>query len=277
VVGRVEQRVDLGDGHPLGGLAGQGDLVAGADLTFLEHPEVEPGAVAAGEEGRHPRLAGADADAVAGDPGLGHLEQGAANAVAVADADDVVGQAVDGEVLAEVSGDQVGPGQLAGPVVVGLELVDEDGALLAAVAGQVALPVAGQVEAADPAAAGKRVLPDTGVHGAAVPRDVARQTDVDRQQSLHALTFNAALGATGRFPSLGCRGAAAALLRLGRHAAVPDVAVDLPLPAFLLIEDQVLAVIEVLAVARGHDPLAGLERAGAGGGDVGGGELHLLA
>jgi hypothetical protein len=50
---------------------------------------------------------------MSGDPGLGDLEQRRADRVAVADTDLLVGQAVDGEVLAELPE----PGQRAAPLL----------------------------------------------------------------------------------------------------------------------------------------------------------------
>ena len=78
------------------------DRVAGADLAFLEHAQVEARPSAGGQERGHLRLVRANADAVAGGPGLGHLEQRSPDPVAVADADLVVRQPLDGEVLAEL-------------------------------------------------------------------------------------------------------------------------------------------------------------------------------
>jgi hypothetical protein len=69
------------------------------------------------------------------------LEQGAADPVSIANAHRVVGQSVDGEVLAELSVDEVAPLQLLLPVAVRFDLIDVDRALLTAVAGQVALTV----------------------------------------------------------------------------------------------------------------------------------------
>ena len=125
-------------------------------------------------------------DAVAGDARLGDLEDGGADPVAVADADLVVAEALDGEVLAELPVDEVAAAELALPVPVGLDLVDEHGALLAAVPGQVALAVAVDVE---PAAPGdgpvtgslktpvKTVLP--------CQRHVLRQADVRGEKDAH--------------------------------------------------------------------------------------------
>ena len=94
-------------------------------------------------------------------------------------------QPFDGEVLAELSGHEAGPPELLLPVAMRLELVDEDGALLAPVPGQVALAVAGQVQPAHAAATRDRVLPYGGVDGAALPLDVAGKADVHGQESSH--------------------------------------------------------------------------------------------
>ena len=110
------------------------------------------------------------------------LEDGGADLVAVADADLVVAQSLDGEVLAELSVDEVVSSELAFPVAIGVDLVDEDGALLAAMPGKIALPVAVDVELAHAARAGDRVLEDAGEDRLPLPSHVLRHADVDRQQ-----------------------------------------------------------------------------------------------
>ena len=185
MIRRIEQGVDLRHGHPLVRLCHLHDLVAGADFAFLQDAEVESRPSAGGEQRRHAPFVHANADAIAGDTRLRHLEQGAADPIPIADADGIVGQSFDREVLAELSVDEVGPLQLLLPVAVRLDLIDEDRALLAAVAGQVALPVAIEIQPADATATSHRILPDRGVHRAAPPRDVARESDVYREQSSH--------------------------------------------------------------------------------------------
>jgi hypothetical protein len=61
--------------------------------------------------------------------------------ITVADANGIVGQSFDREVLAELSVDEVGPVQLLMPVAIRFGLVDEGGSLLTPVAAQVALTV----------------------------------------------------------------------------------------------------------------------------------------
>ena len=103
LAGEVEQRVDVGDRQPLRPVGDLGDRVAGLHRPLLEDAQVEPRAVVGDEQRRHRRLVHPDADAVARHARLGDLEQRPADAVAVADADLVVGEALDGEVLAELA------------------------------------------------------------------------------------------------------------------------------------------------------------------------------
>ena len=142
VPGHVEQRVDLGHAHALGACGDPHDLVAGLHLALLQHAEVETGPAVCDEQCRHPRLVHADAHAETSHARLGDFEQGAAHAVAVADANFLVGQAVDGEVLSELSVGEVVSVELALPVTVGVRPIDEDGAVLTPVSGQIPLAVA---------------------------------------------------------------------------------------------------------------------------------------
>ena len=182
VAREVEQRVDLGDRHLLGAGGELDDLVPRLHLALLEHAEVEARAAVGDQQGGDARVVHPDPDAVAGDAGLGDLEDGGADPVAVADADLVVAQPLDGEVLAELPVDEVVPTELALPVPVGVELVDEDGALLAAVPREVALAVAVDVEPAHAARAGDRILEDAREDRLPLPGHVLRHADVEGDQ-----------------------------------------------------------------------------------------------
>src|SRR4029453_11011923 len=106
------------------------DLVSRTDLALPEHAQVEAGAMMGHEQRGHARLVHAQANPVAGDPWLRDLELRAADPVAIADAHLVVRQAVDREVLAEVSVREIVPAELPLPVAVRLDLVDQDRTLL---------------------------------------------------------------------------------------------------------------------------------------------------
>src|SRR5207344_1041566 len=122
------------------------DCVSGADLAFLQHAEVETWSSARCQQRRHPGLVHPNADAVAGNARLRDLEQCAADLITVADAHGIVGQSFDRKVLAELSVNEVGPPQLILPVTIRVDLIGEDGALLAPVPGQVALTVSVEIQ-----------------------------------------------------------------------------------------------------------------------------------
>ncbi len=182
VTGQVEERVELGDRHLFRPGGELDDFVARLHLALFEDAEVEAGAMMGDEERRNALVVHADPDSVAGDPRLGDFENGSADPVAVADADLVVAQSLDGEVLTELSVDEVVSAELALPVAVRLDLVDEDGTLLAAVSGQVTLSVPVDVELPYAPGAVDGVLEHAREHRLSLPRHVLRQADVDGQQ-----------------------------------------------------------------------------------------------
>ena len=108
-----------------------------------------------------------------------YLEDRGADLVAVADADLVIGESLHGEVLAELSVDEVVSSELALPVTIGVDLVDEHGTLLAAVPRQIALTVAFDVELADAAGPLDGIFEDAGEDGPPLPGHVLRHADVD--------------------------------------------------------------------------------------------------
>src|SRR6478672_8302662 len=181
MIGRIEERVDLCNGHPLLRLSNLDDFVAGAHLAFPQDAKVEARPSAGCQQSGHPGLVHPNADAIAGDTRLRDLEQRAADLITVADAHGIVGQSFDREVLAELSVDEVGPVQLLLPIAVRFDLVDEDRALLPAVPGQVALTVSVEIQVADLTAAAHRILPDRGVRRATLPRNIPRESDVHRE------------------------------------------------------------------------------------------------
>src|SRR5215467_14197088 len=109
--------------------------------SFAQNAEIKPRPSAGRQQRRHPGLVHPNADAIAGDARLRDLEQRAADLITVADAHGIIGQSFDREVLAELSVDEIGPLQLLLPKVIRFDLVDEDGALLTPVPGQVTLTV----------------------------------------------------------------------------------------------------------------------------------------
>ena len=113
-------------------------------INAFQDAEIEPRPSAQCQQRRHPRLIGPNADAIAGDARLRDLEQGA-------DANGLVGQSFNGEILAKLSVNEVGPIQPLLPMAIGFDLVDEDSSLLTSVAAETGLAVSVQIQPADPA------------------------------------------------------------------------------------------------------------------------------
>ena len=197
MVVEVEESVDVGDGDPFRPRRHLDDGVAGLDRSLGQDPHVETRPPVRDEERRQARLIEADADPVARHAGLRHLEQGAPDAVAVADPHLVVGQPVHREVLAERAIGEIGTAQMGLPVPVRVELVHEHGSVLAAMARQVALAVAVDVQPAHHTTALDRPLPDPRVDGRVPPWHVDRQTDIDGHQRRHGTRHSATLGREG--------------------------------------------------------------------------------
>jgi hypothetical protein len=103
---------------------------------------------------------------------LSDFEESAADPIPVADADGIVRQSLNREVLAELSVNEVGSPQLLAPISVRLHLVGEDGALFTPMSGQIALTVSVEIQPPNPAAAAHRILPYPRVNRAAAPSDV---------------------------------------------------------------------------------------------------------
>ena len=182
-IGQVQQAVHLRDGQGVRPAGDELECVADTYLPLADHAEVEAGAVVRHEQSGHLWLAEPHSDAKARHPRLGDLERRLADAVAITDADLAVGHAGDGEVLAERAVLERLQPQLPFPVPVGLDLVEHDRALFAAVSARIALAVAVHVEPAHHHRTVDRVLPDAGVHSAVTPLHIAGHADVDRQQS----------------------------------------------------------------------------------------------
>src|SRR5262249_34994884 len=131
----------------------------------------------------HLRLVHADTDTVTGDARLRHFEQSAADLVMVADAHLLVGPAFDREVLAKLPIDEVVSTELVLPIAIGVDLIDEDGPVFAAMPNQVPLPIPVDIEPPHHPPALNRCLPDSGVDSLSCPCDVAWQADIDRKQT----------------------------------------------------------------------------------------------
>ncbi len=118
------------------------DVVAGLEHALFEDAQVEAWSVVGDQEGGHPWFVHPDAHAEAGHAWLADFEDCLPDLVAVADAYLVVGEAFDREGLAELPVGEVIASEQLFPVPVGLDLVHEDGAVIAAVRGAICLVIA---------------------------------------------------------------------------------------------------------------------------------------
>ena len=103
---------------------------------------------------------------------LRHLEHRASDAIAVADADLVVRQAIYSEVFAELPEGEIAAAQGLLPVSIRADLVNHHGTVLTAVTAKIPLSVPCKVQPPDSAAARNRTLPNASVHSLAAPLDV---------------------------------------------------------------------------------------------------------
>src|SRR5258708_4899951 len=79
------------------------DLIASAHLSFLQNAEVKSGPVMCYKQGWHARLVHADADAVTRYARLCHFKYRITDSVSVTNADLVIRQSFNGEILAELT------------------------------------------------------------------------------------------------------------------------------------------------------------------------------
>ena len=170
---KIKQSIDLGDRDALRSIGHLEDRVSRADLAFLDHAEVEPRPLMRNEQRGHLRIAHPYADAIASDPRLRHFEQRVANSIAIANADFVIGEAIDGQVFSKLTVLEVLPIKVVFPVSVGFELIHHHRPVLSTMSSEVPLSVSIDIEAARHHPSGHRPLPDSGVNYPALPLDVA--------------------------------------------------------------------------------------------------------
>jgi hypothetical protein len=126
----------------------------------------------------HTRLVHADADPIARYARLCYFKYRLTNAVAVTDADLVISEFLNSEVLAELAKTKVAAPQKPFPISVGIHLVDKYGALLPSVTGEIPLCITINVELAYHPPPFDRKFPDRGSDSLAIPTHFAWKTDI---------------------------------------------------------------------------------------------------
>jgi hypothetical protein len=133
----------------------------------------------------HPRFVHADAHAEAGHAWLRDFKYGTADVVSIADADLVVRKPLQCEIFAELTERKIAPAQKVLPVVIRVHLVDKYGSLLPAMTREIGLRIAIDIEFAHHSPSRNRGFPDGSSDRFAVPRHVARKTDIHGKQFGH--------------------------------------------------------------------------------------------
>jgi len=109
---------------------------------------------------------------------LRYFKKRSPDSVAAADTHCIVCQSLNREIFAELPEGKIVAAQLTFPIPVGIDLVDQNRSVLAAMPGEVALAVTVNIQPPNQAPALDWFLPDTRMHGLAVPRNVTRKSDI---------------------------------------------------------------------------------------------------
>jgi hypothetical protein len=109
---------------------------------------------------------------------LRYFKKRSPDSVAIADTHCIVWQSLNREIFSELAEDKIAAAQLTFPIPVGFDLVDQNRSVLAAMPGEIALAVTVDIQPPNQAPALDRFLPDTRVHGLAVPRNVTRKSNI---------------------------------------------------------------------------------------------------
>jgi hypothetical protein len=104
---QIQESIDFGDCDPFRSIGDLHDIVARTNFSFLQHAKVKPRSVVCDQQRWHPRLAHADADAVAGYARLRYLEYRVTNLISVTNADLVIGESFNREVLPELTATEI--------------------------------------------------------------------------------------------------------------------------------------------------------------------------
>src|SRR5580704_10980267 len=182
---QVQECVNIGHADSLGTVSNFLDLVACPNCSFLQHAKVKSRPAMFNDQSCHARFLHANAEAVAGNARLRDFQYRVTNAVAIADADLVIRKPLDGEIFSKLAEDEILTSEEILPVVIGIHLIDKNGALLSAMTGQIALAVANNIELAHHLPSRHWIFPDRGADGLTVPSYVARKTDIHGEECGH--------------------------------------------------------------------------------------------
>jgi hypothetical protein len=175
---QIQQGVNIGHTDSLWTVSNFYNVIACTNFSLLQHAKVESWSVMCNEQGWHAWFVHADADAVARNAGLRYFKFSTTDAVPIADAHFIIRKALDGEVFTELAESKIVAAQQTLPVVVRIHLVDEYGALLPSVTGEISLHIAIDIELTHHSPSIHWRFPDGRSDDFAVPCHVARKADI---------------------------------------------------------------------------------------------------
>jgi hypothetical protein len=139
------------------------------------------------KQSRHLRIVHPNSEAIAGDAGLSHFKDRSADPVSVPDANLIVGETFNGEILTKLSVLEVISAEFAFPIPIGFELIDHNRTVFTAMAFEIALGIAVQIEPSSKDTPGDGAFPDRCAHDFALPCNLVWQADVNGQKFCHWL------------------------------------------------------------------------------------------
>jgi hypothetical protein len=175
---QIQEGVNLGYLDSLWTVGNFYNVVARPNFSFPQHAKVESWSVMRYEQGCHPRFIHANADAVARYAWLRYFKFSTTDVVAIANAHLAVKKSLDGEVFSELAETKIVAAEKSLPVLVRIDLVDEYGAVLSSVTGEIGLRITIDIELAHHSPSRNRRFPDCGSDSFAVPCHLARKADI---------------------------------------------------------------------------------------------------
>ena len=157
---QIQEGVNLGHTDSLWTVSNFYNVIACTNFSLLQHTKVKPWPSMCYEKRRHSGFIHADADAIARHAWLRYLKFCTTDAVSIADAHLAIREPLDGEIFSELAESKIVAAQKALPVMVRVHLVDEYGALLPAVTGEIGLRIAIDIELAHHSASINWRFPD---------------------------------------------------------------------------------------------------------------------
>ena len=187
MVRRIEQRINFSDRDSAGSLRDLLNFVSSTNFALGDDTAIEPWPAMRNKQSRHLRIVHSNSETIAGDTRLRYFKDRSADPVSVPNANLIVGEAFHGEILSKLPVLEVISAELALPIPIGFELINHNGTMFTAVAFEIGLAIAVQIEPSSKDPPGDRAFPDRGADDFALPRDFTWKAHIDGQKFRHWL------------------------------------------------------------------------------------------